>query len=116
MPSSPISWMEKGLQAQVTRKPSSPTGQMEMEKGPIGLGPTGRMEKGPIGTRRMEKGMSGDFYDELQASQMSNCRSHRYMSDGEGIVWRSMMKRHRYRSNIVRHISIINSMMKPCLS
>ena len=47
---------------------SSPISRMEMEKGPIGLGPTGRMEKGPIGTRRMEKGSSGDFYDELQAS------------------------------------------------
>ena len=52
----------------MTRKLSGPTGKMEMEKGPIGLGPTGRMEKGPIGTRRMEKGSSGDFYDELQAS------------------------------------------------
>jgi hypothetical protein len=48
------------------------------------------MEKGPIGTCRMEKGSSGDFYDELQASQMSNCRSHRYTSDGESIVLRSM--------------------------
>ena len=44
---------------------------MEMEKGPIGTltrkpsGPIGRMQKGPIGTRRMEKGPSGDFYDEL---------------------------------------------------
>jgi hypothetical protein len=53
----------------VTRKPS---------------GPTGRMLKGPTGTRRMEKGPSEDFYDELQASQMSNCKSHKYMSDGEG--------------------------------
>ena len=44
-------------------------------------GPIGRMEKGPIGTRRMEKGSSGDFYDELQVSRMSNCRSHRYTSD-----------------------------------
>ena len=50
------------------------------------------MEKGPIGTRRMEKGSSEDFYDELQESRMSNCRSHRYMSDGEGTLWRSMMK------------------------
>ena len=50
------------------------------------------MEKGPIGTRRMEKGSSGDFYDELQASRMSNYRSHRYTSDGESIVWRSMTK------------------------
>ena len=67
-----------------------------MEKGPIGTltrkpsGPIGRMQKGPIGTRRMEKGPSGDFYDELQASQMSNCRSHMYTSDGEGS--------HRYAS------------------
>ena len=43
------------------------------------------MEKGPIGTRRMEKGTSGNFYDELQASWMSNCRSHRYTSD---VRWR----------------------------
>ena len=50
------------------------------------------MEKGPTGTCRMEKGSSGDFYDELQASQMSNCRSHRYTSDGENTVLRSMMK------------------------
>ena len=108
----------------MTRKPSSPTGRMEMVKGVVGshksdgegststsdtqaigshwlnghgerlhrLGPTGRMEKGPIGTRRMEKGSSGDFYDELQASRMSNYRSHRYTSDGESIVWRSMTK------------------------
>jgi hypothetical protein len=55
------------------------------------LDPTGRMEKGPIGTRQMEKGPSGDFYDELQASQMSNSRSHRYTSDGEGS--------HRYTSD-----------------
>ena len=64
-------------QVHVTRKPS---------------GPTGRMLKGPVGTRRTEKGPSGDFYDELQASRMSNYRSHRYMSNGESIVWRSMMK------------------------
>ena len=38
-----------------------------------------------LGTRQMEKGPSGDFYDELQASRMSNCRSHRYTSDGESI-------------------------------
>ena len=50
------------------------------------------MEKGPIGTRRMEKGSSEDFYDELQASQMSNCRFHRYTLDGESTLWRSMMK------------------------
>ena len=49
--------------------------------GPIG---TRRMEKSPTSTRRMEKGSSGDFYDELQASRMSNYRSHRYTSDGEG--------------------------------
>ena len=73
-----------------------------MEKGPIG---TRRMENGPsedfydelqaswrvivgpTGTRRMEKVPSKDFYDELHASQMSNCRSHRYTSDGEGSHW-----------------------------
>ena len=55
-------------------------------------GPTGRMEKGPTGTRQLEKGSSGDFYDELQVSRMSNCRSHRYTSDGESTVWRSMTK------------------------
>jgi hypothetical protein len=54
------------------------------------LGPTGRMLKGPVGTHRMEKGPSRNFYDELQASWMSNYRSHRYMSDGEGS--------HRYTS------------------
>jgi len=76
--SGPTNRMEKGAQAQVTHKPSAPTGQMEMEKGPTDLGPIGRIEKGPIGTRRMEKGSSGDFYDQLRASRMSNCRSHRY--------------------------------------
>jgi hypothetical protein len=35
-------------------------------------GPTGLMQKGPVGTRQMEKGPSRDFYDELQASWMSN--------------------------------------------
>jgi hypothetical protein len=45
-------------------------------------GPTGQMLKGTAGTRRMEKGPSEDFYDELQALRMSNCRSHRYTSDG----------------------------------
>ena len=40
------------------------------------LGPTGWMLKGPIGTSLMEKGPSKDFYDELQASRMSNYRSH----------------------------------------
>ena len=79
---------------QVTRKPSGPIGQMDMEKGPIGLGPIGQMQKGPTGTRRMEKGSSGDFYDELQASRMSNCRSHRHTSDGEGS--------HRYTSHVER--------------
>ena len=96
----------------MTRKPSGPTGRMEMEKGPTGThdtqaigshrGPTGQMEKGPIGTCRMEKGLSGDFYDEkgpsghfydeLPMSWMSNCRSHMYTSDGERTVWRFMMK------------------------
>jgi len=33
-----------------------------------------------------------DFYDELQASRMSNYRSHRYTSNGESTVWRSMTK------------------------
>jgi hypothetical protein len=53
---------------------------------------TRRMEKGPIGTRRMEKGSSGNFYGELEASRMSNYRSHRYTSDGESTMWRSMIK------------------------
>ena len=56
-------------QLYVTRKPSDPTG---------------RMLKGPAGTHRTKKGTSGDFYDELQASWMSNCRSDRYTSDGDG--------------------------------
>ena len=80
-------------QVHVTRKPSDPTG---------------RMLKGPAGTRRTEKGPSGDFYDELQASWMSNYRSHRYtldvwshrsdvegshryMSDGERTEWRLLL-------------------------
>ena len=62
-------------QVHVTRKPS---------------GPIGQMLKGPVGTCRTEKGPSGDFYDELQASRMSTCRSHRYTSDREGS--------HRYTS------------------
>ena len=74
----------------MTRKSLGPIGQMQ--KGPARLGPTGQMQKGPACTRQMEKGPSGDFYDELQASRMSNCRSHRYTSDGESTVWRSMMK------------------------
>jgi len=44
--------------------------------GPTGThrtsGPIGRMRKGPAGIHRMKKGPSGDFYDELQASGMSN--------------------------------------------
>ena len=82
---------------QVTRKPLGPTGWMEMghrvpQVDGDGLsGPTGRMIKGLVGTRRMEKRPSGDFYDELQASRMSNYRSHRYTSDGEGS--------HRYTSH-----------------
>jgi hypothetical protein len=84
-----------------------------MEKGPTSSGPTGQMEKGPTSTRRMEKGSSGDFYDELQVSRMSNCRSHRFTLDGEGTMWRSMMKRRRYRSNIVRHRLVISSITKP---
>jgi hypothetical protein len=76
---------------------------------PSGL--TGRMEKGPTG--RMEKGSSGGFYDKLQASWMSNCRSHKHTSDGESTMWKSMMKHHRYKSNIVHHRSVISSMMKP---
>jgi hypothetical protein len=92
----------------VTRKPSGPIGRKKMEKGAVRShksdgegpqaqvirkpsGPTGRMEKGPTGTHRMEKGSSGDFYDELKASRMSNYRSHRYTSDGEGS--------HRYRKD-----------------
>jgi hypothetical protein len=55
-------------------------------------GPIGQMGKGPTGTRRMEKGSNGDFYDELQALRMSNCGFHRYTPDGESTVWRSMTK------------------------
>jgi hypothetical protein len=51
------------------------------------------------GSHRKEKGPSEDFYDELQASQMSNMmnwmsnyRSHRYTLDGESTVWTSMTK------------------------
>ena len=109
MPSGPTSQMEKGPQAQVTRKPSGPIGQMDMEKGPIGLGPIGQMQKGPTGTRRMEKGSSEDFYDELQASWMSNCRFHRYTSDCVVIYDEAI----HYRSNIVRHRCVISSMTKP---
>ena len=81
----------------MTRKPSGPTSRMEMKNGSTGTydtkpsGPIGQMLKGPVGTRRMEKGLSGDFYDKLQVSQMNNYRSHRYMSDGEGS--------HRYTSH-----------------
>ena len=42
------------------------------------------MEKGPIGTRHMEKGSSRDFYDELQASRMSKCGSYSYTSEEKG--------------------------------
>jgi hypothetical protein len=55
---------------------------------PSGL--IGWMLKGPAGTHRTEKGPRGYFYDELQASQMINYRSHRYTLDGEGS--------HRYTS------------------
>jgi hypothetical protein len=115
-----VGW--KGPQAQVTHKLLGHTGRMEIEKGPEihvtrkPLGPTGRMEKGSMGTRHIDNRLSGDFYDELQASWMSNYKSHKYTSDGESIVWRSMTKRRRYRSNIVRHISVISSMTKPCSS
>jgi hypothetical protein len=34
------------------------------------------------------------LYDVLQASRMSNCRSHRYTSDGEKTVWRFITKCH----------------------
>ena len=93
---------------QVTRKPSGPTSRMEMgHRVPQvewrtvpqvhvsckSSGPIGRMLKGPVDTRWTEKGPSEDFYDELQASRMSNCRSHRYTSDGESTMWRSMTKR-----------------------
>ena len=56
------------------------------------LVPPGRMLKGPIGTRRTEKGPSGDFYDELQVLWMSNYRSHRYTSHGERIEWRLLRR------------------------
>ena len=49
-------------------------------------GPTGRMLKGPVGTRWMEKGPSGDFYDELQVSRMSTLDGEgRYTSHGDMI-------------------------------
>ena len=49
-------------------------------------GPTGRMLKGPTGTHRMEKGSSEDFYDELHASRMCNCRSYRYSQMEKGPI------------------------------
>ena len=140
-PSGPIGQMQKdraetfmtNCKRQVTCKPSGPTGWMEMGRRvpQVGWrwrmvpqvhvtrkpsGPTGRMLKGPVGTRRIEKGLSRNFYDELQASRMRNCRSHRNTSDGEGTMWRSMMKHRRYRSNIVHHKSVISSMTKLCSS
>ena len=51
------------------------------------------MEKGPIGTRRMEKGSSGDFYDELQASRMSNCMSYKYTSEEKGPIGTRRMEK-----------------------
>jgi hypothetical protein len=56
---------------------------------PIG---TRQMENGSTGTHHMEKGQSRRLYDELQASQMNKCRSHRHTSDGKGTMWRFMMK------------------------
>ena len=83
---------------QVTRKP---------------LGPIGQMLKGPVGTRQMEKGLSGYFYDKLQASRMSNYRSHRYTSDEESTMWISITKAVHYISNVVHHRCVISAMMKP---
>jgi hypothetical protein len=57
-----------------------------------GLTGTRWMEKSPTGTSHMKIWSSRYFYDELQASQMSNCRSHMYTSDGESTKWRSMTK------------------------
>jgi hypothetical protein len=74
------------------------------------------MEKGPIGARRMEKGSSVDFYDELQASWMSNYRSQRYTSDGEKHRVEIYDKAIRYRSNIVHHRYVISLMTKSYLS
>ena len=115
-PSGPIGGIQKkraetfmmNYKRQVTRKPSGPTGRMEMghQVPQVGwrwrtvpqvhvtckpLGPIGWMLKDPIDTCRMDKGPSKYFYDELQASRMSNYRSHRYWSDGEGS--------HRYTSH-----------------
>jgi hypothetical protein len=45
--------------------------------------PIGRMQKGPTGTRRMEKGPSRDFYEELQASSDTQVVVTR-RSDGDG--------------------------------
>jgi len=101
----------------ITHKQSGPTGWME--KSTIG---TRRMEKRlsgdfyATGTRRMEKRLSANFYDELQASRMSNYRSHSYTSDEKvlcGDLWWSVV---HYRSNIVRHRCVISSMTKPCSS
>ena len=86
-------------------------------------GPTSRMLKGPVGTRRTEKGPSRDFYDELQASRMSKCGSYSYTSEEKGPTGTRRMEKVqleiydeavRYRSNIVRHRCVISSMTKPC--
>ena len=78
--------------------------------GCVTIGPTGtrRMEKGPIGTRHMEKGPSERLYDQLQASQMNNYKSHRHMSDGERIVWRFMTKCYSLQiENFVTYVQLV---------
>jgi hypothetical protein len=78
----------------VTHKPSGLTGTYDMQA--IGSHRSDDEEGFHRYTSdgRMKKGPSGDFYDKLPTSQMSNCRSHMYSSDGEMTMWRFMMKCH----------------------
>ena len=74
----------------MTRKPSGPIGQMEMEKGVIGvpqvghitckpLGPTGQMEieKGVVGSHKL------DGEGSISTSDTQAIGSHRLDGDGE---------------------------------
>jgi len=64
---------------QVTRKPSGPMGQMEMEKGT-----TGTRDTLAIGSHSTDaEGPSEDFYDELQVSSDTQAVGS-HMSDGDG--------------------------------
>ena len=56
-------------------------------------GPTGQVLKGLVGTHQTEKGPSGDFYDELQASRMSKCRFHRTRRMEMGTIGTRHMKK-----------------------